>query len=382
MKNFNQLRRLGAVTAVTLAAIFGAAGTATGAGSTDDAKIARLGSARSSPTVGRASSLAEESALRTLARSVSGADSPGLFTTDAGQPMVRIFAGHSTAATRAVVQSHRAASQNSRFTPQAMKSLMRGLESASRRAGVSYEFHYDAQSDSILVTGNLDPSELPAAALGSGLVRLVKTTEGISRQGRYDDTPAFWGGGAILRSGSRCSTGFAVQKNGVRYLTTAGHCGTVGTSWTNGNGTRTVGTIVQRGAPYPSYDIALVGGATYGGYVFMGDRVGTPMKVLGAGNPTVGAFYCTSGTTTFENCGKKVVSTNATVCTAAGCTPGVAAYTGGAATQGGDSGGPLVLKTAAGVYARGSHIAAGGGTMYAELWSTFASHFGVSIVLG
>ncbi len=46
--------------------------------------------------------------------------------------------------------------------------------------------------------------------------------------------------------------------------------------------------------------------------------------------------YCTSGTTTFENCGKRVTSLSASVCDADGCTPGLASYVGGTWTAGGD----------------------------------------------
>jgi hypothetical protein len=127
--------------------------------------------------------------------------------------------------------------------------------------------------------------------------------------------------------------------------------------------------------------VSLITGSSYGTYIYMGDRNGVASKVLGAGDPVVGAYYCTSGTTTFENCNKRVTSLNATVCTSAGCTPGVASYVGGALTQGGDSGGPLVLKTSSGVYARGVHIALGGSTMYGERWLSVAGGLGVSIVV-
>jgi hypothetical protein len=168
--------------------------------------------------------------------------------------------------------------------------------------------------------------------------------------------------------------------SGARGIVTAGHCGGVGTRWTAWDTGAWAGNTTAR-APFPVWDVALISGSSYGSYIYMGDRNGYGSKVLGAGDPVVGAYYCTSGTTTLENCGKRVTSVTATVCTSAGCTPSVASYVGGNLTQGGDSGGPLVLKASNGVYARGVHIALGGSTMYGERWVSVAGGLGVSIVV-
>ena len=112
----------------------------------------------------------------------------------------------------------------------------------------------------------------------------------------------------------------------------------------------------------------------------MGGSSVTGWRTGAACNPAVGATYCTSGTTTNENCGKVVQSLSASFCDSSGCTYGLASYTGGTSTAGGDSGGPLVLKGSSTVYPRGIHIARAGSTMYAEKWSTISSHFGVSSV--
>lgn len=346
----------------------------------DRGKAAAQPASNAGSSNGRASTLEEETTLAAVARAVPGSDSPGLFTTSSGQAVVRVFGDRSEQAAKAKVRGLGATTTKSQFTDGTLKALSKQLENASRRGDVSYEFHYDAESDTMAVTGNLGSSELPAAAVSSGKVTFTSTA-GIDLQSRYYDTTPFWGGAAIYRpDGGRCSTAFAVKNSaGTRYMVTAGHCGDVGTTWRTANGTY-VGQTVSR-ASYPTWDLELIGGSSYGSYVYMGDSTGYGSKVLGAGDPVVGTYYCMSGTTTNENCGKKVTSTNATLCTSNGCTPGLASYAGGSLTQPGDSGGPLVLKASNGVYARGVHKGINGSTMYGERWNSVASYFGVSIVL-
>ena len=124
----------------------------------------------------------------------------------------------------------------------------------------------------------------------------------------------------------------------------------------------------------------MVGENTFGSYIWMGDHSGIGTKTGPARDPSVGAVYCLSGTTTNENCGKKVVSLDGTFCDASGCTSGLAAYTGGNGSEGGDSGGPLVLKGGDRVYPRGIHIARTGNVMYAERWESISNYFGVTSV--
>jgi hypothetical protein len=338
-------------------------------------------SAAGGASTGRASTPAEENALRAVASAVPGDDSPGLYTTATGQAVVRVFTGRSDQAVRGKLRGLPATTARSQFTDGTLKATSKQLENASRRADVSYEFHYDAESDVVVVTGNLVAAELPSAAMADGKVKF-NPTPGIDLQSRYYDTAPFWGGAAIYRpDGARCTTSFAVKNSvGTRYMVTAGHCGGVGTTWRTAGGVY-VGQTVSR-PNFPTYDMALIsGGSSYGSYIYMGNSTGYGSKVLGAGNPVVGSYYCTSGTTTNENCGKRVTSLNATLCTASGCTPGLASYVGGTLTQGGDSGGPLVLKATNGVYVRGLHKGIGGTTMYGERWPSVAALWGVSIVV-
>lgn len=385
---FRRVKRRAAVgvvlTSLALASLTSSANAAPLAAlnGTDDDKLAAQAIVDRVPTVGRASTLDEERILAAVAGALPESDSPGLYTTDAGRPVVRVFANRNLRVAGAALGALGATAAPSRFTQATLAALSRDLENASRRSDASYEFHYDAESDTVALTGNLLAAELPTAAMTDGLVRFTPSA-GIERESRYYDTAPFWGGAAIYRSnGGRCTTSFTVKNSsGTRFMVTAGHCGPVGTTWRTAGGVY-VGQTVSR-PNYPTYDMALIrGGSSYGTHVYMGNRTGYGSKVLGAGDPVVGAYYCVSGTTTYENCGKKVTSLNARFCTSSGCTPGVASYVGGAQTSGGDSGGPLVLKTSSGVHARGLHIGrnTSNGTMYGERWNSVASLFRVSIV--
>ena len=85
---------------------------------------------------------------------------------------------------------------------------------------------------------------------------------------RLDDAPSFWGGASIMSPGvGTCSNGFAVQRGGQRFMTTAGHCFGVGQGVFTPPG-RFVGTVVQRGqlgSPFPwdNRDTELIGGSSY-----------------------------------------------------------------------------------------------------------------------
>ena len=205
---------------------------------------------------------------------------------------------------------------------------------------------------------------------------------------RKADVPAFWGGSSIKNGGGVCSSGFVVKKpTGQRFLTTAGHCFGVGANVLTTNGNLSVGNVTQRGPflPWPlmSFDMELIGGKSYGSSIFVGGTLSSTGKhVNGAGDPVVGfANYCRSGQTSGEQCGERVQSVNATVCTQTGCKAPVISYT-GPVSQPGDSGAPFYVYSTDGtqVYIRGMNIASGGSTSYAEKWSRISSNLGVTIV--
>ena len=204
---------------------------------------------------------------------------------------------------------------------------------------------------------------------------------------RRADVPGFWGGSSIKSGGAVCSSGFVVQKGGQRYLTTAGHCFPLGANVLTTDGNLSVGTVVQKGPflPWPlqSFDMALIGGKTYGSSIFVGGtNSSTGKHVSGAGDPVVGfSQYCRSGQTSGEQCGQTVQSVNAQVCTQTGCKSPVISYT-GPVSQPGDSGAPFYVYSGDGanVFIRGMNVASGGSTSFAEKWSRISSSLGVSIV--
>lgn len=206
---------------------------------------------------------------------------------------------------------------------------------------------------------------------------------------RRDDIPAFWGGAGITNSGGICSAGYAVRNSsGVVFSVTAGHCFANGANALVESGLRSYGTVSGRRLPTVTghpMDMELLGGQSYAGRVYTGGVWSTTSRpVAAAGAAFVGYNnYCHSGRTTGENCGHTATSTNAQVCTQTGCKSPVIAFTGGTMIQPGDSGGTFHAIDGSGrAWIRGNVIASGGGTGYAQPWTTVASQYGVSIVTG
>ncbi|HWH00152.1 MAG TPA: hypothetical protein VNV66_12710 [Pilimelia sp.] len=204
------------------------------------------------------------------------------------------------------------------------------------------------------------------------------------RTNRYDDPPPHWGAATVTSGGGTCTAGFIVKNAAnTRFLVTAGHCFAQGATVRSGAGTYTMGTVVNR-APFPTWDLELIGGASYGTQVYRGNTISTGSPQIGAADPVVGfTGYCFNGQTTgAESCNHTVTSLSAQFCDAAGCTTSLIAFSGGAsAPRPGDSGSPFYLPASNGVHARGIVIAVSGSTGYAERWNTVANHFGVSLVI-
>jgi len=203
---------------------------------------------------------------------------------------------------------------------------------------------------------------------------------------RKSDSPPFWGGAGVALSAGvpRCTDGYVVQNSvGTRFMVDAGHCFNNGDTAVTENGGLTVGTASGNGLSIGK-DMVLLGGQSYAPDIYTGgvdDAVFA--HIASAGDPVVGFNnYCTSGRTTGANCGHTDLDNNATVCTQTGCKSPVIAYNGGNLPQGGDSGAPFYVNSvsAPDMHIRGHHIAGGGGTSYAELFSRVASQFGVTIV--
>lgn len=244
----------------------------------------------------------------------------------------------------------------------------------------SYGSYFDAKNDRMVVESDA-PWDVVKTLLGDQ-AGLVEYRYGVAeRNTRRNDPPPHWGGASIRNAaGASCTSGFSVKNGaGTRFMVTAGHCFAAGAAVTSPEGGHAWGTVVNR-APFPTWDLELIGGNSYGTSIYVGDTTGTGSSILGAADPVLNfSGYCVSGQSG-SKCGKTVNSLNAQFCDVSGCTPGLASYTGGALTLGGDSGAPLYLPGSGGEHIRGVHIALSGTTMYAERWNTVAARFGVSIV--
>jgi hypothetical protein len=251
----------------------------------------------------------------------------------------------------------------------------------ARAANYNYASYLDLRTGKVVLETNA-PAAVTASLskLYPGLIKLRRTnvTDAFSRRA---DVPPFWGGSSIKSGGAVCTSAFVVQKSGLRSLLTAGHCFGFGANVLTTDGNLGVGTVNLRG-PIPPFDMELIGGNSYGSFIFSGaTNSSTARHVLGAGDPVVGfTGYCHSGQTTGENCGHRVDSVTAQVCTQTGCKSPVIRWSLGAVIQPGDSGSPFFLPSGSSAYIRGMNIATGGGAAYAEKWSRISSHLGVSIV--
>lgn len=256
-----------------------------------------------------------------------------------------------------------------------------------RTHGTSHTFgaYADPATGRIVIETNAPADVVASLTRNAGApitVRRATITDSFSRK---DDIAPFWGGGGIVLSTgvARCSSGYAVKNAaGIRFQVTAGHCFKNGQTARTELGGRIVGTV--RGNGLPSKDMELLGGQSYGTYIFIGGtNDARSAHIASAADPVVGyANYCHSGRTTGQHCGHKVTSVTATVCTTSGCKSPVIAFTGGVLPSGGDSGSPFYANSVdvPDKHIRGHIIAVGGNAAYAEKWSRVAAAYGVSIV--
>ena len=137
----------------------------------------------------------------------------------------------------------------------------------------------------------------------------VEVTEGSRpvNNGRWDDGASggtFSGGAAIINNetGGRCTSGFGVKNgSGQRFLLTAGHCGRIGGSWRNGNGSRQIGTA---SAEHVSHDLLLI--PTSSDHFIWDGGATTDMFVKTVVNwdwAYGGEYVCQSGSTSGAICG-------------------------------------------------------------------------------
>ena len=249
----------------------------------------------------------------------------------------------------------------------------------------AYGFFYDIVRGVVHLGTDAPPAVV--APLIQEFPNLIDYQQGVTGlQTRQADSPPFWGG-AVIRDGpnlKRCTSGFVVQDpSATRFMMTAAHCFSLNTSVFNGTGTNTVGQVTRRG-PYPTWDVELISGGSYGSFIYRGSTTGSSSHVAGAGAGIVGIQgYCVSGAAGGEHCNQTLNSDSGSFCGTDGyCHYSLYAYSGGGRTVTGDSGAPFYFPDCCSSesWIRGLHIGIDPNYMYAEEWPGISAAFGVSIV--
>ncbi|HWC42774.1 MAG TPA: S1 family peptidase [Actinomycetota bacterium] len=260
-----------------------------------------------------------------LTRSL-GAQSAGAYLDASGRMTVNVV----SAAPAAQV---RAAGATPKLVTRSLARLERvkaALDAAAAPVGASWGV--DVPSNTVLVT-------VPAGA-GAGFVAKARSFGAAVRveRTRAVQTQAFYGGQAILHSGSRCSAGFNTRSgSGRNYVLTAGHCTNLGGTWTTLSG-QTIGPVAA--SSFPGNDFGAIrisnpaaldprGGVLYNGAF---------RDITGASRVPVGSSACKTGSTTGTTCGT-VQAYNVTVRYAEGTVSGLTRTN--ICTQPGDSGGAM-----------------------------------------
>ncbi|WP_129838799.1 S1 family peptidase [Streptomyces sp. RFCAC02] len=174
--------------------------------------------------------------------------------------------------------------------------------------------------------------------------------------------PYLAGGDAIHSSGSRCSLGFNVSVGDTPAFLTAGHCGSVGSTWSDTAGGEGVGTMTR--GEFPESDYALVeyadASAEHPSEVNLYD--GTAQEITGAAEAVVGQSVRRSGSTTGVH-GGEVTAVDVSVSYPQGTVYGVIETT--VCAEPGDSGGALFADgDAVGLTSGGSGDCTSGGTTF------------------
>ncbi|GLY15856.1 hypothetical protein Kisp01_28710 [Kineosporia sp. NBRC 101677] len=225
-----------------------------------------------------------------------------------------------------------------------------------------------AQTSSPL--GTARAATFRARALDDSAVQMkVEVVPAPQPTGRVDDYAPYYGGGRITNpGGGGCSTGFAVQRNNVQYLLTAGHCGWPGGTFLNGNSSRTVGT---GDSEHVAHDIMLIRAGSSGrifdggGLKLYEDRGQFTKAVSGWNDAFPNEWVCQSGMTSGAQCNIQNSNDFSYSYSFAGetYTDLVLAHSrGGIGSRPGDSGGPVFTLDGAKVTAKGT--ISGGSSFY------------------
>jgi hypothetical protein len=273
--------------------------------------------------------------------------------------------------------------------------------------GTKYTFgsFVDPRTRKIIMTTDAPPNVMSTLTDMSGApkrevqaIRSMRVYDMTTRNmSRRDDSPPFYGGGGISRRlpgprYSRCSSGYAVQRAGTRFMVTAGHCAPNGATFRTESLRYRYGTVSDRRLPNATghpMDMELIGGVTsgmgYAGRIFIGGVDSNTSIPVIRGGPAYPLFYndyCFSGRSTGESCGHTVLSVDAQSCTETGCVKPAISFFGGSLPRSSDSGSPFYVKDSGRAYIRGHVTASNPLFGYAEPWTTLSAEYGVSIVAG
>ncbi|PDP86807.1 serine protease [Glycomyces fuscus] len=250
--------------------------------------------------------------------------------------------------------------------------VVEDLNSAEAPASV-LGWYPDVESDTVVVEV-LEGSDADVTALlaDAGVdASAVRVEEAEEAPQVYADII----GGLAYYMGGRCSVGFpATNSAGQAGFVTAGHCGTVGTSVTIGNGRGTFERSV-----FPGNDAAFVRGTSNFTLTNLVSRYnsGGYQSVTGASQAPAGSAVCRSGSTTGWHCGT-IQARNQTVRYPQGTVYSLTRTN--VCAEPGDSGGSFISGSQAqGVTSGGSGNCSSGGTTYYQEVAPMISSWGVRI---
>lgn len=190
----------------------------------------------------------------------------------------------------------------------AIEDLEAALEDLHGRVRGDYGFGYEPAVRKMVVQSEAPVAEF--AALEKAYPGLISYRPGTWAHTAdwSNDSQRHWGGAWLQGGGWACTSGYAMEdNNGYRYMLTAGHCFTNGTSTNMGTAVRP-----SQGDPWSYWDAELLKGHSYAGYVYVSRTGGN--KVKNAANPGVGYQYCTTGRSSGFKCAWTVQVVNKTIC--------------------------------------------------------------------
>jgi hypothetical protein len=185
-----------------------------------------------------------------------------------------------------------------------------------------------------------------------------------------------------------CTGGIpAYNAKGTPGLFTAGHCFGL-TSHTFSSSTLSGGSNtgrVSHSYTMPTVDAEFISGKTYTASIFAGLGTSTLKPVKGTYYPEPSAannYICFTGTTSGYSCGNRMKTYSTTFCTNNQCRTPVFRMADGITSAGGDSGGPVFANFGNTVKVTGIILGHSGTSTYGTRWSTIASAYSATLMLG